>query len=376
MKKIVLPENMTKTILMLGKKEGMIKTFEFGEEIDSVMNEEINSLRRNRKKEQIVYQLLLLYDEMVLTDFTFEGYDISKLTNEYNITYLNMREQESIFRPDHSSPYIEPDFAQYIKPAVIQNIKKGLSQLYKVKDPDVSDLKFASILYDIVYSSMEEADILVEKYGHLLETNALRYDLKCYINNREVRRGELYEMMVSFMVLEVEKVLRDFELVRNEDTVILDPPYAIDKLGVSSKSISDLSDIYGTLKIECNKMIPDLPAFNSIQEVFNYKEKNKKQIKRFRQEIDNLEKVLASDGREKMIIQATKDVEKSSKELFKLEKTKVDTWCTFISLPATILEYYKNLPPVVSIPLSVIGISSFFHKKYVEDKHGWIRVIR
>ena len=376
MKKIILPEKFTSTIISIGKRDGLINNYDF----DDMSHIEGINCKLNKRFEQQFYQLLFLYDEVILTDFEFELYDLTKLSSLNNISYLDSYSQDDIVplnRLNCIVPAIEYDFSQYIKPAVIHSIKRDMSSLYKIKDNMFSDYRFASIFYDILFSAKQEKQHMIKKYANIYDINSRYYHLHSEIKGNYARQTKFYDILLAVIAKNIDPVLRDFELAKEDGMIILDPPYSIEKLGLSSKKEKNIEEIYGTLRVECNKVIPMLPKFNSIQEVLLYREKKEKQIKTLRTEIDNLEIVLSSEGREKMIIKASEDVRKAAKELCRGEETTaIDKWSLFCALPAGLLEFYLSIPPFISLPLSVYGISSYFKKKYVSDKHGWIRIIR
>lgn len=378
MKKIILPEKYTHTIIKLAKKDKLIDYYDFDNGDFSVY--ETDNHRLNRKIEQLFYQLLFLYDEVVLTDWEFELYDISKLANLDNITYLDYDEQLTIIsekRLNNIVPSLEYDFSQYIKPAIIHDIKKDMSSFYKIKKKNYSDYQFASKYYDILFSEKAQQQRMTKKYGDIYDINALYYHVRSELNRHEVRPTEFNDNMLAIIARYLDPILRDFELAKENGIEILDPSYAIEKLGLESKKGQNIADIYGTLKTECQNIIPTLPSFSSIYDVLEFKEKKSSQIKRLREEIDHLEHVLMYEGKEKMLIQAANDVKKAAKELCQGEKTTaIDKFSLYFALPAGLLEYYASLPPIISIPLTICGISSYCRKKYMVDKNSWVRIIR
>ncbi len=376
MKKIVLPDKFTSTVLAIAQRESLIDY----PIIDDIPHFEVSNYKLKKRLEQQFYQFLFLYDEVVLTDYEFELFDLTKLYSLNNISYLDYHSQNGIIhlnRINHIVPAIEYDFSQYIKPAVIHRIKRDMASFYKIKKDKFSDYQFASVCYDMLFSSKQERQQVINKYAKIYDANSMYYKTCKELNGNYVRPTEYYDNLLAIIANHIDPVLRDFELAKEDGVEILDPPYSIEKLGLTSKKAKNLEEIYGTLRVECSKVIPMLPHFNSIQEVLFYKEKKEKQIKRLRAEIDHLEKVLSTEGREKMILQASEDVKKAAAELCRGEETTaVDKWSLFCALPAGLLEFYLSIPPIASIPLSVCGISSYFKKQYVKDKHGWIRIIR
>ena len=86
---------------------------------------------------------------------------------------------------------------------------------------------------------------------------------------------------------------------------------------------------------------------------------------------------LQNCGKPKMIERAAEDVNKAVREINRGKKlTKVDRWTTFLALPASVLEFCCSLPPIISLPLGIYGISSYFSHKHMDANNNWIRIIR
>lgn len=399
MKKILLPETFTGTVENIVNKDGLAKgivdsTIEYKaflndvRKCDSTFDENeflefsYHRKRRNKKKEQQLYQMLLLYDEVLFTSFDFElNYDYSKLKKIGGLVYLSNEQIEDLAYKDKLRK-IDFDFSQYIKPAVIYNLKNRIKPFYQVKDKKISDYRFASILYDMVYAEQwQKIQFSKEfhKFNRLAKMNEEYYEFIAAVNHEGYIPvpGEFYTLLLETVLYCVEPVLRDFKLSQNYSIEILSPEYGIEKLGSKTNNILDICDTYGTLKIECAKVLPALPEFSSIQETLDYKDKHMTDVKRLRSVIEELLYTLENDSREKMIEQAAISVNKAVKELNKGKKlSEIDKWTVFSALPAGVLEFLCAMPPILSLPLSVFGISSYLTQKQIRKKNNWIRIVR
>lgn len=399
MKRILLPETFTGTVENMVNKDGLVRgivdaTIEYDAflsdigELDPAFDKKkflefsYHRERRNKKKEQQLYQMLLLYDEVLFTSFDFEfNYDYSELKKIGGLVYLSDEQVNNLAYTDRARK-IDFDFSQYIKPAVIYNLKNEIKPFYKLRDKNYSEYRFASVLYDMVYSQQEQRVKFRKEFDELnkiAKMNKEYYDFIADVNHegRIPVSGEFYTILLEIVLNCVEPVLRDFKLLNEHSIEILNPEYSIEKLGCKSQKITNISDVYGTLKIECSKIIPALPEFSSIQETLDYKDRHLADVKRLRSVLEELLYILENDSKEKMIEQAAIDVNKAVKELNRgQELSKIDRWTIFSALPVGVLEFLYSMPPILSLPLSIFGISSYLTQKQINKNNNWIRVVR
>lgn len=399
MKKILLPETFGGTVENVVNKEGLAKgiidtTPEYKlfltnvKDMDNIFDEKdflkfsYHKQRRNKIREQQLYQMLLLYDEVLFTSFDFEfNYDYSELKKVGGLIYLNDEQICKMAYGDRNRK-IDFNFSQYIKPAVIHNIKNEIKNLYIIRDKKFSEYRFASVLYDLVYAEKKQRIQFGKEFDELNKIVKKNKDFYDFVKDNKYEKTITYRQEYNAILLEivlncVEPVLRDFALHENQSIEILNPVYSIEKLGLKTKKIEKISDVYGTLKIECSKIIPALPEFSSIKETLDFKEKHMIDVKRLNSVIEELLYILENDGRERMIKQAAINVNKAVEELNKYKLlSKVDKWTIFAALPVGILEFICTMPPIISLPLSVFGISSYLTQTHIKKNNNWIRVVR
>ena len=172
--RIVLPDKYTDTIIKVAESEKLIKPYIFnGERADLG-----TSRRKNNKIVQQFYQMLYLYDEIIVTDYEWNMFDYEALTRLVPIRVLDESEQDRLIglpKKNYILPAIEYDFAQYIKPAVIHKVKNIFNDFYRIRSKSVSLYKYTSMFYDAVFSNPPQAASIINEHNLLYTFNALEF---------------------------------------------------------------------------------------------------------------------------------------------------------------------------------------------------------
>ena len=386
-------------------------------------HEEYNQKRRDPKKEQQLYQLLLLYDEVIFSYPSLMGdaYDLTELKKTGSITYLESSDYYNRTDIHNALENIDYDFSQYLKPGIFEQLKEKLTSEYKRVNRNYSLNIFTSILYELFYSKDKDAILAFvlgeysrDDFTHLLQgldiinedekendcfedkitqesVGQIRAFLANYRNyvdpnntapfysHESAKNGFGYNDFLAGDIINpiVSSVLIDLDLSTKYSIDILNPQYSIEKLGCKKQNISNIDDAYGTLKIMCSKYISQFVELSSIQETLDFKEKNSVSIKRLQTVFGELLDVLVNDGRESMIKKATEDIRKASRDLnIGKTLTEIDTWTTYITLPVTTIEGIFSMPPVMSASLGLYALSSLLIKKHIQNRNNWVTVIR
>lgn len=370
-------------LLQEAKKSGYYKEIPYPKDVDWLSREESDEIDQrirkiSKRKINNLFQMILLYDNIVIPSFV-EWDDYSKLEETGFIkiyTYDDMQNYMSGLYDD-----FDYDYGQYIKPALITPIKKLVSNYNYCKI--MSDIKFASIIYDLyIWSKVDTLNFgkLVEENLIMLSFNASIFDSKIInqVNFSEnIVLNYLY-FLFNWMEVNVDNLLWDINLSYSSDGIILNSEYNIDKIGINQEEKpSEDVFVYRTLKAELGNLIGALPHADSLEEIFRIKEKYKKDIKRLKIVIDELEEVLKKYGKEKMIIEASSNIAKASKELAKTDKLdKVSKWTTYLSVPVAVTETILSAPPITGISLGVIGTYLTKKSNDIKRKNNWMSVIR
>lgn len=376
---LILPDNFSRVFQYEAEKDKLIRPID-----EDILISPLKPIK-SRKKSNILFQMLFIYDRIVIKEIDFAmSYDISSLNNGpiQILSYDDERKMINMKSINHLSPAIDAEYARYLKPAIIKNITSLAKAFYKIKFDGISDNDFASIMFDTIYcKNNDERTHLIEKYKKVFDYNA---HLAWITHGRELEKigfprakEFMYDGILGIIGQEIDSVLLDFAISSANDAIIMNPNYDISKLGVNSENSENVSDIYGILKVECSKFLPMLPSFASLSDVLIYKEKSKKDIKRLREVMGELELILKTKGNNAMVAKAVSSVEKAVNELNQAKSlSKVDKWSLFLSLPIAAIETMTTMPPVLSIPMTLFGLYSYTKQKRIIQDNNWIEVIR
>ena len=371
-------------MLKEARKSGYFKEIPYPDEVDWLSREESDNLyeeingKIKRNKINNLFQMLLLYDNVTIPAF-IEWDDYSKLEETGYIkinTYDNMREYMSSLHGN-----LDYEYGQYIKPALFNSIKKIINNFNYIKFEN--DEKFTSIIYDLYLWSK----IDVNNFQKMVSENILMLSLNANVfrnkviepvtfNNNIVMNYLLF--LFNWLEVHVDNLLWDINLSYSYDAIILNNEYNIEKIGLNQEiSPKDDFTTYRTLKVELKNLIGALPHADSLEEIFYLKDKHEKDIIRLRTVIDELEHVLREHGKEKMLIEASNNIKKASKELAKTDKLDgISKWATYLSVPTAIAETVLSLPPILGVGLGVAGTYTTKRKSNIEKKNNWLSVIR
>lgn len=386
-------------------------------------HEEYNQKRRDHQKEQQLYQLLLLYDEVIYSypSLLADSYDWTELKKTGCVTHLESSNYLNGADCYATLAGIDYTFSQYLKPGVLDLLKEKLTDEYNRVNRNYSLNIFTSILFELFFSKDKDAtlsfvlgeynnddfqqllqalDIIdegekenvcfedkmtLESVGQIREflANYRNYidpnNTDPFYSHESMNNGFKYNDYLASEIFNpvILSVLIDLEISTKYSVDILNPQYSIEKLGSKEQNIANIDDAYGTLKIMCSRYISSFVQLSSIQDTLDFKEKNSVSIKRIQTVFNELLYVLVNDGKESMIKKATEDIRKASRDLnFGKTLTKIDTWNTFITLPMAAIENYCSMPPIVTSSLGIYAIGSFLIKKHIQNRNNWVTVIR
>ena len=128
-------------------------------------------------------------------------------------------------------------------------------------------------------------------------------------------------------------------------------------------------DIYNNIRININDKIRQLPKTMTFEELLCIKDKHKKEIKRLRHVISELEQRVVVEGDTHITSRIDKDFELAVKDLNRSETlSKVSSMETYASVPIGIAETISGIFPVAGTTVGVLGadttaISSHFTKQ-------------
>lgn len=377
---IIIPEKFEKIFMIEASKEGLISHIDIGEDYTEYDEWEKELYSRYHQTRQKVFQMLLLYDEIIFPDFD-PTYEYDNLKNKANF-FIYSLEDFLQYDPIHEEGHME--FSEYIKPAVLSNIIKELKKYIVIKDENISFKSIASEIYDITLGRSKK---ISNKIEGILETNKFMFDLQHqqYFKIMDklhapsvINKNRFYTDLAQLVISSYERLCWQLEISSNRDAYIINCDYQLSKIGCDDykKDINLYLDSYKILKYECSKIIGNLPKMNSLKDVFELKEKRKNDIKNLKDVLEQLEYTLKNEGKEQTIIKASNEVKKASNALNKRnELAFVGKWTTLFSVPVSLVEMLCGLPPI-GLSLSVIGTGSCIVDEIIKRKNAWCEIVR
>lgn len=377
---IILPTKFEKIFMAEARKSDLIKHIDIGEDFAEYDAWEDELYSKYHKSRQSLFQMILLYDELIIpsADPTYE-YD--KLLSNGNFSIYSFDDFVQ-YDPVHEEGHLQ--FAEYLKPVIIPVVTKELKKYFLIKDENISYKKIASEIYDI---SLGIKNKINKNIDNIIELNKFFFDLKNQnyykvmdeLNAPSViNRDRFYTDLYQLIKVSYEQLCWQLDISSKRDAYIINCEYQLSKIGCDDyqKDINTYLESYKILKCECSKIIGNLPKMNDLYDVFELKEKRKNDIKNLREVMHQLEYTLKNEGREQAIINASNDVTKAAKALSKRnELSSVGKWTTLFSVPVGITEILCGLPPI-GIALSTVGAGVCITDQIVKNKNSWCEIVR
>lgn len=341
-------------------------------------------LDKQEDERQKVFRMLLLFDEIILTDLV-EVYDYTKLI-ETGLFELFFIEDMCKYDPIHQEGHIE--YAKYLKPAILPVFEKEVKRLFR-EGKAVGGLSgFISDLYNYILLG----ERLSPRHLKFITMNKKAFDLRNknyyekmrreYINPPDVimeKQRFFTEIQTSLNAL-YEKLCWELMISSDKDAAIMDCEFLLSNIGCDSYSedVTQGMEAYNILRVECGKILGTLPKVDNMQEVLRLKEKRHHDIHNLRQELSRLEYEIREGNSLHAAEKAAADVSKASKSLSHGNVvSKVTKWTNFFSIPVTAAALFLERPQI-SIgagALSVIGKTASFIETTIKDRNRWFEIV-
>lgn len=136
------------------------------------------------------------------------------------------------------------------------------------------------------------------------------------------------------------------------------------------------NDAYIIVKNQISYIIKYQPAFQSLSEVLEFKNKKKNAINDLKNEINSLEQILKEGGREAAIQKAINDVRLANESLIKGNaKKEITQIATYISVPISLIELL-NFGTSFSMIISLVGTIGQLTSDLDSKQSDWLFVAR
>ncbi len=364
--KIIIPDNYNNLLVLEARKEGLISPL-FGV-FDSATHEEDflknwgKESRRYVNQKQHLFQLLLLYGEIILSD-SIPVFDYTNL-KEFGINThflqfeagMNAIVEDDNYCKDILRPAIIPRIESVIRGFLPEQFKENRKVIKAI-----AETVYHSVVMneEHVYEKLneEEKDLLFFIYPHMqdiIEVAQLSYSELCWLLDTSI----------------------------TQDAYIYNSKYKLEKIGVTDSTSSSGLQAYRILKCEYGKIFQELPGFSSLRDVLYIKKKKKDELRSLRREINHLEEVIFDGCNEKSVQVAIEDIKRASKAVNKNLYTidMVGSVTTVMGVPLSIMPEIMSISsPIVSklgIGISALGVMSLYASKKNKQKNGWIEIIR
>lgn len=304
---------------------------------------------------QKLFQTILLYDEV----FVFMPLHV-ELKNLGNYMQINYGTLEEVFSSEFNEAYII-----YIQPMVEKQIRQYLKYFYS-KDWNISLTEFVRDVF-CYFSELDRCSALENRLSETIKICAQ----KCLINNKIEFEDELLFQVISAFNRSFAHVVYNLETSVANDAAIM----GLDLQELDAPK-SQIEKCFRILKIEQANLLGELPCFSNITEVIETKNKRRKDIKRLRQVLSELENILREGGTTSAIKKAENDIIKANAEMCRsLNCGKISRYTTYISLPISIAETIIG----ASFGGLVITAGSFLtqlYNDYTYKKNNWLSLLR
>lgn len=341
---------------------------------------------RSMERNQNLLQILLLYDEILFPYGVLDNVDISAIKNYFKVTII---ESES-FNKEYSFNYSFEDcferkeddfFVEYIKPSIINYLVKSLGEKYYKIKGELSCEEFMSRMIDFAFGKKMYGD---DNFFYTMSKNIDMFVSRefnpIYIDypKNEIERVGSY---LSELFLEIQnvfyRVLWEIKQSNDNDCLIYNSYYDIQNLGLKEDyQVERELNLYKNIRVNINDKICQLPEMINFEELLRVKEKHKKDIKRLREVLSELECDCCNKNTtiSKRIIN---DLDKAVKELNWAEKlSSFSNMATYLSVPIGVAETILDIFPALGISVGVLGVSTTVATKYFVNKNNWVNAVR
>lgn len=387
---IILPHNYELLLIYEAERSGVIKQLynpadELYDEYDLAAGKKYYQQLMDEKisDKQNLFRMLLLFDDIILSNVTQDyAYDNLIKTGMFSIFYM---EDALEADPIHQDGHIE--YATYLKPAILPVFEDAVKPYFKYGRAVDGFSNFVSDLYDYILLKKE----IPSKHYDFIKYNKALFDKKNIDNIRMLKSkfGDIPPCLTSrrffsdisgLLCVLYESLCWQLEISSKKDAAIIDCDFELANIGCEEyvKDISGSMEEYNILKVECGKIIGELPQINSIQEVFQLKERRHRDIHNLKQELSGLEYEIRNGNSVKAVEKAAEDIRKASKALSKGHLvSRVTKWTNVFLIPIGIASMFIS-EPQISIGagiLSVVGRTSNFIETTIKDKNKWFEII-
>ena len=330
-------------------------------------------------------QMFLLFDKVILVG-TDPGYDCSRMEDTGLIEALTWDEDPLLWGRvtwDRATK----EYAMFLKPIVLDYVVKyNPAERRAVRSHGVQPRTFYSALYDRLFS-----DAVSENIRSILRDFESAFVQESYSSSKsywdalgrskEFATGIYRQWFAEMLRDGISRLMTMLELSVLKNAVLVQSEFSMRGLdldsGVWQKADRQrLMDSYQILRLSFERLIGTLPRLHSLEDVLRLKDKRRRDIRRLRSVLNNIEHELR-EGKRYALNKAEREVREASLELARGNTLqKVSKWTSYLSLPVGMIEACFGLPPVTGLALKFIGTATTLSADVAKAKNGWLQVVR
>lgn len=376
---IILPSEFETIFMIEARKGGYIKHIDIGRDFSQIDSWEEQENAKKYRTKQKLFQMLLLYDELIFPDAD-PTYEYEKLQEQGGISIYPIDDYLQ-YNPLLEEGHLE--FAEYLKPAIIPVASKIIRSYIRENNSDVTYNDIVSNIYDYALGIEKTMDAEVVK---ILNVNEELYKMRHHERTEKMLalnappamfKDRFFHDLQEIVKTEYRTLCWELDISTKQGAYIINSKYQLSKIGCEELEKTAASSLaaYKILKCECAKIIGELPRMDNLDDVFELKTRRKKDIKNLKEELENLENIIKTEGKEQAIKKATEDVKKASNALAKRNALEtIGKWTTLLSVPIGIVDELFCSP--ISHGLSIVATGGLITDEIIKSKNSWCEIVR
>lgn len=321
-----------------------------------------------KEKFDVLSHLIVMYDNISFPIINQAFSLTEKMENHVEICQVMPIDFYSNRQLEKSE--LSDDQAMSWKPLLISavhNINFSENYIEFAKERGRTPIEYISEMFDQFYNRVDSQpnhQMLAElssAYGMQAEGGSLNYN--CVESNVLYTANLIINIMKELIVYNKFNKNNEFDYYSK----------IFDNFCIPTNTVIDA---YGILRTQISNILTLQPAFSSLNEIWSFKSRKKKEIKQLRDEISNLEGIIQTDGREIAIQKAINDIRAANEALIKGTPAKrIAQLATYISAPIGILELL-SFGTSFSLIISVVGSIAQGIIDYKCKKSDWLFIAR
>jgi len=306
---------------------------------------------------------------------------ISSIENDKSYAFVSGREKISkflkIIYKDNKELYssIEPhDLIRFIVEEFIP-FDFNMNYLYW-REREEYDKKYNNKVGPIGYLSIGRINRFLLPEHPIKSTKTNKVFNKINEGNHGEYYSELFDDVCRYILVKVNEIYSFLHLSRTNNEIIAQNSYKFNQLQKCNlKKVINTNysvDTYNIVQLNLSKMIGKFPKLNSLEDTLRIKEKKHKEISRFREVIRHIHNDITT-GEFNISKRIEKEVNLSLKDMNRGETlSEVSKWCTYLSVPITIIETAAGIPPLLGLLTGTAGTSTTIKSNQLLKKSSWL----